>query len=207
MRRKLLAFLFRSTLLLGACGQESPNIESENDLESELELANQQIDSLERQLNEANEKASLENTGVEATEEVDGQVESSVEYRMGEINGYYRVNAPNEIGVYIDQSMIVKSVDGIPTVYPITDYEFYENKLMVDMLDIDFEKDYIEKITNIYTIYDQNDSKSIRKSLNPTQENARFHYEEVEIPKYIKEKIDYDQYCEQYLKWEKEQVR
>lgn len=117
------------------------------------------------------------------------------------------MNAPNEIGLYIDQSTLIKSVDGHPTVYPITDYTIYENKLMVDMLNVDNDQDCIIKTTNIYTIYDENNIRSIRESLNPTQENARFHYEGKELPEYINQNIDYDLYRDEYLKWEKEQQR
>ena len=159
MKRKLLVLLFASILLLVACGQESKNIENNNEgkdnLESELELANQQIESLEKQLNEANEKIiELENAVVETTEKTDEQVESAVKYKIGEISGYYRVDAPNEIGLYIDKSMIIESDEGKPTIYPITDYTIYENKLIVDILNVDFEQDYIFKTTNIYTIYE-----------------------------------------------------
>lgn len=210
MKRKLLVLLFASILLLVACGQESKNIENNNEgkdnLVSELELANQQIESLEKQLNDANEKIiELENGIVETTEKTDEQVESTVEYKMGEISGYYRVDAPNEIGLYIDESMIIESDGGKPTVYPITDYTIYENKLIVDILNVDFEQEYIFKTTKIYTIYEENNGKSIRESLNPTQENVRFHYEEQEIPEFIEQNINYDQYRDKYLKWEKEQ--
>lgn len=130
------------------------------------------------------------------------QVKDTVEYKMDEIRGYQRVAAPNEIGLYIDESMIIESIDGNPMVYPITDYIIYENKLMVDMLEVDLVQDYIFKTTNIYTIYEEGNSKSIRESLNPTQENVKYHYEGKETPEFIKQNMNDDQSRDLYLKWE-----
>lgn len=198
MKYKQIVLLLLSTFLLTSCKEKIQKIEGNNTevetLKMELEEVSQELEEMEK----INQEITENNKDIVNYRNVE-------EYTMDEVSGYYRVHAPNEIGIYISGDILVRTVVLSPTVYPITAYEFIGNKLIIDLLDIDLESEYIRKKTDVFNVYAVSKGVFyIKESLIPTQENAKFHYEEKQLLDVIDNKIDYDYYNQKYFEWERE---